>query len=68
MRPMTTPPLDAALTRDVLVHLGVAPAALTTDLLDELMTAYTRVVPWESASRIARRAETAAIGDCPRWP
>jgi len=65
---MTTPPLDAALTEEVLAYLGVAPAALTIDLLDELVTAYTRAVPWESASRIARRAETAAIADCPRWP
>ncbi len=65
---MTTPPLDAALTRDVLAHLGVARAAPSLVLLDDLVTAYTRVVPWESASRIAKRAETAKIADCPRWP
>jgi arylamine N-acetyltransferase len=65
---MTTPPLDAALTQEVLAHLDVAPAAPTPGLLDDLVTAYTRVVPWESASRIARRAETVAIADCPRWP
>lgn len=65
---MTTPPLDAALTQEVLAHLGVAPGAPAAELLDALVTAYTRVVPWESASRIARRAETAAIADCPRWP
>lgn len=65
---MMTPPLDAALTGDVLAHLGVAPAAPALDLLDELVTAYTRAVPWESASRIARRATTAEIADCPRWP
>ena len=68
MRPMTTPLLDETLTQKVLAHLGVAPAALTIDLLDELVTAYTRAVPWESASRIARRAETVEIDDCPRWP
>lgn len=65
---MTTPPLDAALTREVLAHLGVAPAAPSPGLLDDLVTAYTRVVPWESASRIVRRSEIAKAADCPRWP
>lgn len=65
---MTTPPLDATLTHTILVHLGVAPTTPTPALLDELVTAYTRVVPWESASRIAKRAETAKTADCPRWP
>ena len=68
MRPMTSPPLDASLTKEVLAHLGVAPAAPTTDLLDDLVTAYTQTVPWESASRIARRAERPKTADCPRWP
>jgi hypothetical protein len=68
MHPMTTAPLDADLTTAVLAHLGVAPAAPSRDLLDALVTAYTRRVPWESASRIAKRAHTAAVVDCPRWP
>ncbi len=68
MRPMTTPPLDDRLTEEVLGHLGVVAPAPTTDLLDALVTAYTRRVPWESASRIARRARTAETTDCPRWP
>ncbi|MHB8646065.1 MAG: arylamine N-acetyltransferase [Thermomicrobiales bacterium] len=65
---MTTAPLDAPLTQEVLAHLGVAAAAPSPALLDALVTAYTRVVPWESASRIARRAEMAETADCPRWP
>lgn len=65
---MKSPPLDAPLTKEVLAHLGVAPAAPTVDLLDDLVTTYTRAVPWESASRIARRAATPATADCPRWP
>ncbi|MGI8858482.1 MAG: arylamine N-acetyltransferase [Thermomicrobiales bacterium] len=65
---MTTPPLDVELTKAVLAYLGVTAAAPPLDLLDALVTAYTRTVPWESASRIARRAQTAAIADCPRWP
>jgi arylamine N-acetyltransferase len=68
MRPMTTPPLDATLTDAVLMHLGVTAAAPSLDLLDDLVTAYTRTVPWESASRIAKRAQTAKTADCPRWP
>ncbi|MDQ2787251.1 MAG: arylamine N-acetyltransferase [Chloroflexota bacterium] len=65
---MTTLPLDDALTQEVLAHLGVPPAAPTIDLLDALVIAYTRAVPWESASRIARRADVTEIADYPRWP
>lgn len=36
--------------------------------LDELVTAYTQRVPWESAFRIAKRAATADTAACPRWP
>lgn len=32
------------------------------------MRAYTRRVPWESASRITKRALTKEISNCPRWP
>lgn len=65
---MSTPPLDDRLTDAVLAHLGVARATPTLDLLDALVSAYTRVVPWESAARIAKRAVTPATADCPRWP
>lgn len=68
MRPMTSPPLDASVTKKVLAHLDVTPAAPTTNLLDDLVTAYTRAIPWESASRIARRAARPETADCPRWP
>jgi arylamine N-acetyltransferase len=37
-------------------------------LLDALMAAYVRRVPWESASRITRRAQKSATEDCPRFP
>lgn len=65
---MTTPPLDAALMDAVLAHLGVAVAAPSLDLLDALVTAYTRIVPWESAARIAKRVRTPATADCARRP
>ena len=64
---MTTPPLDA-LTKAVLAYLGVAAAAPSRELLDALVPPTRATVPWESASRIAKRARTAEIADCPRWP
>lgn len=60
--------LDKELTRDVLDHLGVTAGMPTLQLLDDLILAYTRRVPWESASRIAKRARTPGIADCPRFP
>lgn len=65
---MTTPPLDATLTDAVLAHLDIAAAAPSLALLDDLIRAYTRTVPWESASRIAKRARTPETADCARWP
>lgn len=65
---MTTPPLDATLTDAVLAHLGVAAVAPSLTLLDGLIRAYTQTVPWESASRIVKRACTPETADCPRWP
>jgi arylamine N-acetyltransferase len=65
---MTIPALPPELTREVLAHLGVESGAPTLALLDELLTAYPRTVPWESAFRIARRAQIEATADCPRWP
>lgn len=65
---MTTPPLDATLTNAALAHLGLSAAAPSLDFLDALVTAYTRTVPWESAARIAKRARTAELAACPRWP
>jgi arylamine N-acetyltransferase len=60
--------LDEELARDVLVHLGVAAHAPTLRLLDDLIVAYTQRVPWESVSRIAKRARTPQASACPRWP
>jgi hypothetical protein len=65
---MTTEPLALDLTRQVLARLNVAPAAPTVSLLEELINAYIRTVPWESAFRIAKRVRTVVTADCPRWP
>jgi arylamine N-acetyltransferase len=60
--------LESALVPAVLRHLGVAAAPPSPGALDELMAAYTQRVPWESASRIVRRAQIASAADSPRWP
>lgn len=52
----------------ILEYLGSQPAPPTLEFLDALLVRYTRTVPWESASRIVRRANTANTADCPRWP
>lgn len=55
-------------TNKILHFLRVKPQPPSSVLLDALMTAYTRHVPWESAFRIAKRAATPVTADCPRWP
>lgn len=65
---MATEPLSPSLAKQVLAHLHVATAPPTLALLDELVSAYIRTVPWESAFRIAKRASTGETADCPRWP
>jgi hypothetical protein len=63
-----TMPLSNAMTDAVLNYLGVKASAPTLSLLDTLIAAYVRYVPWESASRIARRARTPILSERPRWP
>jgi arylamine N-acetyltransferase len=67
--------LDAELTSAILSFLGLSRGRKPTlKLLDELVTAYTQRVPWESVSRITRRATVLEHGDaddflaCARWP
>lgn len=62
------PLMDAALTRRVLALLGCPPGPPTLRRLNRLIRAYTRAVPWESASRIARRNATAQAAACARGP
>lgn len=63
-----TPALSDDLAAKVLNYLEVEPAPPDVDLLDRLLSAYTSKVPWESVFRIARRASTADLRACPRWP
>lgn len=60
-----TPSLPAALCDQILSRFELPadpPADLAT--LQQLVTCYTRTVPWESASRIMRRARLAESADC----
>lgn len=63
MQPLSSPFVDA-----VLSYLNVQAAQPDLSTLDRLVAAYTRNIPWESASRIARRAKVTRDEDCPRWP
>ncbi len=54
---MTFPaPLPVKLSQRILQKLGVEPSAPSISGLDALIAAYAAVVPWESASRLARAA------------
>jgi hypothetical protein len=64
---MSTQSLSPELTEQVLAHLKVAFAKPTAAYLEQLIAAYIRVVPWESAFRIAKRTRTKEKADCPRW-
>ncbi|MBK8049147.1 MAG: arylamine N-acetyltransferase [Anaerolineales bacterium] len=60
--------LPAPLIREVLAYLAVTPSQPNLRFLNQLLRAYVRRVPWESASRIARRAHRQTPEACPRWP
>ncbi|MFN8421166.1 MAG: arylamine N-acetyltransferase [Anaerolineae bacterium] len=60
--------LSPSLRDHVLAQLRVTPADPSVELLDRLLTAYTSTVPWESASRIAKKARTPNAADRPRFP
>lgn len=68
MNMTTEPQLDDTLARQILAYLNVEAAPPSLEALDALLNAYVRRVPWESASRIAKRARTVRMEDCPRFP
>lgn len=62
---MDTQALPAPLCQRILRHFGLPPdPPPNLETLRQLVARYTRTVPWESASRIARRARHAASADC----
>lgn len=60
------PPLDGALAPRILQRFGMPDRPQATEsTLRQLLDRYTRIVPWESASRIVRRAKHDSQDDCP---
>ncbi len=59
---------DQELTTSVITHLGVGEGMPDRQLLERLVSAFVRTVPWESAFRIVRRAQCRELETCPRWP
>lgn len=63
------PTLMSSQQETILDYLELVPADDPgLSFLEELITAYTRRVPWESAFRIVKRGNTSSLADCPRWP
>ena len=63
MTPIEALSLD--LCRRILSHFGIlTEPAPTLETLHRLLSGYTRAVPWESASRIVRRARQETATDC----
>jgi hypothetical protein len=52
----------------ILSFLGVPLREPTLAMLDALVHAYPRHIPWESVTRIVRRAVVADTAQAPRWP
>lgn len=63
-----TAALSSALGRRILRHFGQpTDSPPNLDTLRQLLARYTRIAPWESASRIARRARHDSAADCARF-
>jgi arylamine N-acetyltransferase len=62
--PIVAPDLHTA----VLTQLGCSPDRPNLQFLQRLVGAYVRTVPWDSASRIVKRATFDDLQACSRWP
>ncbi len=65
---MTFPHLSPELTHSVLRYLDLTSNSPDLPFLKALVDNYIRQVPFETASRIVKRARMARTSDCPRWP
>ena len=65
---MFAPVLSPGLQAAVLKRLDCSPGTADRELLQRLLAAYVRTVPWESAFRIVKRAHDDDPQDCARWP
>ncbi|MCL4867467.1 MAG: arylamine N-acetyltransferase [Anaerolineae bacterium] len=63
---MDTHPLSPELTHTILARWGLAAASPTVPFLHQLITAYARHVPWETASRLGQRTNIPTWQDCAR--
>lgn len=59
---------DSEWMNRVLTYLNITAGPPTLELLGNLIHAFVRHVPWESAFRIVRRSRCSALDSCPRWP
>ncbi len=55
-------------TQKILELLALESRAPSVAYLNEIIFAYTRTLPWESATRNVCRMATADVAQCPRWP
>lgn len=60
--------LDSDLITAILTRLQVTNQSPDRNLLEELVGAYVRHIPWESAFRIVRRRHCGELDSCARWP
>lgn len=54
------------MTKEILAHLRIKEDTPTLEYLQELITAYCTMVPWESVSKIVKRSICNNPGDCVR--
>ncbi len=65
---MLTSSLSPELIDQILAYLACSRKPPSVRYLNQLIRAYIRRVPWESASRIVKRHTTPETAQCPRWP
>lgn len=65
---MTHLQLDDAFVDDALEFLSVRRQRPTLEYLNMLIDAFIHAVPWESVTRILKRAAAPETADCPRFP
>ncbi|NJM40906.1 MAG: arylamine N-acetyltransferase [Anaerolineae bacterium] len=60
--------ISSGLAHRILHRFALDKAPPTLPYLTAILNAYVQTVPWESASRIVRRAQVSETEQCPRWP
>ncbi len=68
MHVLSTEALTAEQVGEIVSFLDVRQLQPDVNTLERLIDGYVQRVPWESATRIVRRAETPDLKDRPRWP